>query len=462
MSTLPLLLILFVAHVLAGSDGSSLGIGNTRHGFDLIMAPNPPQSCTPLRIWYNLTIIAGKDVSLPGDAAIKFFTPESSMQLWMTLKPQIGAGILSWIVPLRPGKQFVIQNSDGFEQAFTVSAGTGTCDFDAAQVTSSSIFGELNTNAFNRLRSETFSTFSFADNDKFRRKDFPSGSFTVQSVSLGAAIPSTSDTGSGQSPENPQQNTGSGEASDGDTGGTGDASNGSDASTGSNGLDSSGDTTNNSNNASSTPLAQQSEDNSASSSNLTGSSSSTTPNQDSPSNNKSQLPSDANNESTSGGSGSSGTTSNPTDSQTTGSSYNKGAIIGGIAGALFAGVLLGLLGVWLNRRRRRQRSRPVLIGVSPLPPPMGEAESSRGGAASGIASFASSRASLTVRKDAKAFENDGITSRRMSTGVTTAERQSYFGGMSDYPATEQVSDTVSEASAPRAGNFPPPQYSRFA
>ena len=160
-------------------------------GWDLVVT-TPPRECAPMNLWYNVSAAGGiPDFSvLPDHAAVDFLTPDSAEDIWMvcsllivavlcrshvwayaqTLRPPMGQGILSWTVPLRAGKQFLIRNHQGYKTVVTVGTPTdGTsCGQDAAQVTGTSSFGELRMATFNRLRSQTYASYSIADSSQFR------------------------------------------------------------------------------------------------------------------------------------------------------------------------------------------------------------------------------------------------------------------------------------------------------
>ncbi|KAH7102492.1 hypothetical protein BKA62DRAFT_671181 [Auriculariales sp. MPI-PUGE-AT-0066] len=457
-----LLLFALLAQVYAGANDNALSIGNSNWGFNVFIT-NPPRECAPLQIWYNVSNAVSTIpdwTSLPNDARVEFLTPESAEDVWMTLRPTMGTGTLTWTVPLRQGKQFVVRNSQGYKQVLTVGSPTDatSCGQDAAQVTGTSNFGELQMAVFNRLRNNTYASYSVTPSDQFRPTKFPTTSVTNHAVSLGAAVPDTITPDPSTTSSPPAENTGNsgnsnelapGESTSATSPSSGSSEPSSTPAPSTGGLSgTTRGTVTTPGFSATTPVAQQGVE-----STIPGGSSASGPDGNSPSD---QL-------------------NNGSENDKSNSGTNIGAIVGGILGALLVGALLGGFCVWLQRRRRRQRRQARPLDVTPLQPPMQETTESiaaTGGNFSVLPIYAGATDFSSDRKHALLDDDLAGTSHRDSLGTTTAvwtnERRSFFGGMSDYPATADHSsraDSSSDAATVinlRANPPPPPKYSRFA
>ncbi|KAH7094226.1 hypothetical protein BKA62DRAFT_775484 [Auriculariales sp. MPI-PUGE-AT-0066] len=412
MGILPLVLLSLVAGVIAG-DSNSLDIGNSNHGWDLVVT-NPPRECAPLRLWYNVSNTAG--------AIVSFHTPEEGRDEWMTLNPPSGTGTLSWTVPLHQGKQFIVRNTDGYEQVLTVGSATGgtSCGQDASQVTGTSNYGALHSATYNRLRSTSYPSFSISRGDQFRPVEFPSGSFQDHNVLLGVAVPSTTSKSStsdqpstSESPNNP--------------GSTSDPSSGENSKS----LSSTTSGADASNSPTATPAVTPGRATNGFAPAVRGRRKA-----------KSRLPQMV------GGSS----------SNDSGSRSNTGAIVGGILAAVVVGSLIGAFCVWLHRRRRQRlrEGTPVLLNS------MVETAISTAGSTSGL--FVPSRMD---RKNRNIYteSDDDLGTLPGTSGPSRQVQRSYFGGETDYPASTAHRDADSEVAETvitnPAGNVPPPRYSQF-
>lgn len=170
-----------------------MSTGTDGWGMTVYVSKNP-RECAPFHVYYDINRDGDPpdQVALPDAAALSFLMPDSSAAEWMVLRPPMGTGMLAWTCALPAGAQFVILNTSGYKQMFTVGPSdsasvSSSCWRNATSgITTSSRYGSLDASVYRALLSPSDSPISIAD--QFNQVEMPGTiGLDIIHVSLGAA-----------------------------------------------------------------------------------------------------------------------------------------------------------------------------------------------------------------------------------------------------------------------------------